>query len=209
MSAIDEQPEQPLCIHFVNTVSRHDGSGRNDRLATFEGFLDWIDQAKLLNKAEVRRWGRWGNARRGEANRVLSAAVRFREYLYALFTKSADAQRVQPARLDELNKMLAAPSVRRTLRLSGDRVVETSECGDGLMAPLRRVAVSAADVMTGGLWRKIILCDRDECDWLAIDTSRNHSRRYCSSAGCGNLARVTRHYRRHRSHELKASVATA
>ncbi|MFI5914480.1 CGNR zinc finger domain-containing protein [Dactylosporangium sp. NPDC051541] len=33
-------------------------------------------------------------------------------------------------------------------------------------------------------------CDGDGCGWLFLDTTRNHSRRWCDSADCGNRARV-------------------
>jgi predicted RNA-binding Zn ribbon-like protein len=95
--------------------------------------------------------------------------------------------------------MLATPSLKRTIHVSGDEISESWDCGEGPMAPLLRIALSAADVLRQDSWRKIIECDREVCGWLAIDISRNHSRRYCTSSGCGNTARVQRHYRRHKS----------
>jgi predicted RNA-binding Zn ribbon-like protein len=34
------------------------------------------------------------------------------------------------------------------------------------------------------------------CGWLFLDTSKNHSRRWCSMDACGNQAKARRHYRR-------------
>jgi len=34
------------------------------------------------------------------------------------------------------------------------------------------------------------------CAWLFLDTSRNHSRRFCSMDECGNRAKQRRHYQR-------------
>ncbi|MFI6674974.1 CGNR zinc finger domain-containing protein [Kribbella sp. NPDC050470] len=39
-------------------------------------------------------------------------------------------------------------------------------------------------------------CDDGDCGWLFLDRSRNGSRRWCSSADCGNRARARRHYQR-------------
>ena len=39
-------------------------------------------------------------------------------------------------------------------------------------------------------------CDDDGCGWLFLDRSKNGSRRWCSSADCGNRARARRHYQR-------------
>ncbi|HYO32517.1 MAG TPA: CGNR zinc finger domain-containing protein, partial [Nocardioidaceae bacterium] len=33
-------------------------------------------------------------------------------------------------------------------------------------------------------------CDDSDCGWYFLDTSRNHSRRWCDSGDCGNRARV-------------------
>ena len=41
-------------------------------------------------------------------------------------------------------------------------------------------------------------CDGDGCGWLFLDTTRNHSRRWCDSLDCGNRARVRAYARRHR-----------
>ncbi|WP_443691321.1 CGNR zinc finger domain-containing protein [Pseudomonas sp.] len=38
------------------------------------------------------------------------------------------------------------------------------------------------------------------CTWLFIDTSKNHRRRWCSMATCGNRAKAQRHY------QLKAAL---
>jgi predicted RNA-binding Zn ribbon-like protein len=198
MSAIDEQPEQPVCIHFINTVSKHDGQGRKEVFSSFQNFLTWGVTADLVSQADAARWQKWARTNKGEANQVLAQVIAFREYLFNLFTKSADWQRVNPAKLSPLNKMIGSPSIQRTLRAKGNNVSEYWSCGDDSLTMLRKIALSASDVLLSGSWKKIIECDRDECDWLAIDTSKNHSRRYCSAVGCGNLARVTRHYQRHK-----------
>lgn len=39
---------------------------------------------------------------------------------------------------------------------------------------------------------RLKLCDNDQCRWLFIDRSKNHSRQWCESASCGNRQRVRR-----------------
>ncbi|GAA3855570.1 CGNR zinc finger domain-containing protein [Amycolatopsis tucumanensis] len=41
-------------------------------------------------------------------------------------------------------------------------------------------------------------CADEGCGWLFLDRSRNGSRRWCSSADCGNRERARRHYHRAR-----------
>ena len=39
---------------------------------------------------------------------------------------------------------------------------------------------------------RLKVCDNDQCRWLFIDRSKNHSRQWCESASCGNRQRVRR-----------------
>lgn len=43
---------------------------------------------------------------------------------------------------------------------------------------------------------RLKLCENDQCCWLFIDHSKNRSRQWCESAGCGNRQRVRRFRRR-------------
>lgn len=42
-------------------------------------------------------------------------------------------------------------------------------------------------------------CEGEGCGWLFLDTTRNHSRRWCDSQDCGNRARVRAYTRRRHS----------
>src|SRR5438270_478076 len=37
------------------------------------------------------------------------------------------------------------------------------------------------------------------CAWLFLDTTKNHSRRFCTMKECGNRAKQRRHYQRKRA----------
>jgi predicted RNA-binding Zn ribbon-like protein len=41
-------------------------------------------------------------------------------------------------------------------------------------------------------------CHDEHCGWLFLDRSKNASRRWCSSADCGNRTRARRHAERRR-----------
>jgi predicted RNA-binding Zn ribbon-like protein len=52
-------------------------------------------------------------------------------------------------------------------------------------------------------------CDDQGCGWLFLDTTRNHSRRWCSSRDCGNRDRARRHYTRSRTTAREDTPAQA
>ena len=40
------------------------------------------------------------------------------------------------------------------------------------------------------------LSEENECTWIFLDETKNHSRRWCSMRDCGNRAKARRHYER-------------
>ncbi|PKZ42165.1 RNA-binding protein [Kytococcus schroeteri] len=69
-------------------------------------------------------------------------------------------------------------------------------------APLAaRMAVEAAlalaDVLRADAWDRLATCAAEDCAGVLVDTSRNRSRRFCSTA-CGNRQAVARYRRRRR-----------
>src|SRR5438132_13416280 len=73
-----------------------------------------------------------------------------------------------------------------------------------LLAFLRPVALDAAELLEHQLSEGLVgICAEREvgrCAWLFLDTSRNHSRRFCSMKECGNRAKQRRHYQRTKQH---------
>jgi predicted RNA-binding Zn ribbon-like protein len=58
------------------------------------------------------------------------------------------------------------------------------------------IAESAAQLLTSDRLGYVKQCPSDTCGWLFLDTSRNHSRHWCSMATCGTPAKVRRFRRR-------------
>jgi predicted RNA-binding Zn ribbon-like protein len=68
---------------------------------------------------------------------------------------------------------------------------------NALEAPLYLIALSAVDLMTSENYRRVGQCaDEDGCGWLFVDTSKNHSRRWCDINDCGNRAKQRRYQKR-------------
>ena len=64
---------------------------------------------------------------------------------------------------------------------------------DGVLGP---VAWSAANLLASNETRWVKMCGGEECGWLFLDTTKNHSRRWCDMADCGSRAKARRYYRR-------------
>lgn len=66
-------------------------------------------------------------------------------------------------------------------------------------APLHRLGLLAADLLSRADLDRLRRCDGPGCGWLFLDQTRNRSRRWCDPDDCGNRARVRAHTERHRS----------
>lgn len=73
----------------------------------------------------------------------------------------------------------------------------------------RILALHALDLLQTMPAERLRRCDDDGCGWLFLDTTRNHSRRWCSSGDCGNRDRARRHYARKRTTARKDSSPAA
>jgi predicted RNA-binding Zn ribbon-like protein len=61
-------------------------------------------------------------------------------------------------------------------------------------AMLWPIARAAADLLASSDVALVRACSSPTCQWLFLDTSKNHHRRWCSMKQCGNRAKVRRFY---------------
>lgn len=60
------------------------------------------------------------------------------------------------------------------------------------------IAWSITELLLSDKLSRVGQCAAENCGWLFLDTTRNHSRRWCEMEHCGNRAKAKRHYRRRR-----------
>jgi predicted RNA-binding Zn ribbon-like protein len=102
--------------------------------------------------------------------------------------------------LDAVNAELAATAAPIRLVPTGAGLrrewLDPTDQLDWLLGPIMR---SAADLLTSPAIGRLKQCPgspRRTCGFLFLDQTKNHSRRWCSSATCGNRTRLHRHYTR-------------
>ncbi|MDO0927482.1 ABATE domain-containing protein [Streptomyces sp. TG1A-8] len=99
-------------------------------------------------------------------------------------------------RLNEAARAAAPPAPCAVRGADGTLVRELAApptCGQLLAV----VARDAVELLTDPVARAAVRqCEGGDCPLVYLDTSRGRRRRWCSSAVCGNRARVARHRRR-------------
>lgn len=176
---------EPVALDLVNTRIREAGAD-----------VDLLDAPPALDAwlaAEAGRlpWSGTASAADLEAVRVLRAAIA------ALLTaRRADTSPPSPA-LRMVNGALAAPGGASRLAWAshGPREV-VLPARARRVALLRALAMDAMRVVVGPDAELLRTCAHPECVLQFV--ARHPRRQWCSASTCGNRARVSRHYRRHR-----------
>jgi predicted RNA-binding Zn ribbon-like protein len=185
-----------LCLDFTNTVSFHRPPWGNERLRRYEDLVWWALRAGLVSEPAAERLFARAEAEPEEAARVFARAVELREAMYRVFAAAGADEPAAAGDLETVNGELARAMPRLRVAPEGEGYGWAWEEGDALDRMLWPVARSAAELLTSSELKRVGGCCDEECDWLYLDTSRNHSRRWCDMKDCGNRAKARRHYRR-------------
>jgi predicted RNA-binding Zn ribbon-like protein len=186
-----------LCLDYANSTPNHHNLSE-DHLKTYADLLSWSLDVNLMSEDEVLRL--WNIARRqpSQVAAVHQKAIVLREAIYRILSDIAHDQSPKGADLDILNAALSEAMSHMRLA-SADKSFSWEWVGgtDNPDHTLWQVAWSAGELLRSDDLKYIRECDG--CDWLFLDTSRTHNRRWCDMKTCGNRAKARRHYERSQS----------
>jgi predicted RNA-binding Zn ribbon-like protein len=187
------------CLDFTNTVSTRRGPTQRDYLVRYADLVAWSAHAGLLAEGDVRSLLRQAERQPEAAASVLARARAWREALFRLFSAIAAGRSPRPADLTLLNEALREALAHLAVGQAGGAFGWRWH-DQGLDRMLWPVMRSAADLLTSPDLRRVRQCARGPgCDWLFVDRSKNHSRRWCSMSLCGSHHKTQRYYARRRA----------
>ena len=189
-----------LALDFTNTMGGKRGGIARENLHTYADFLSWCSQAGLVNEAASKALATQAARCPEEAAAVLTRAIELREAIYRIFAAVVEHRAVATEDIELLNRELGT-GLSRLCVAAGKGKTEfgwawtKDPCG--LDHPLGPVVRAAAELMVAhGQLSQVHRCGGDNCGWLFIDSSKNHSRRWCDMSVCGNRQKARRHYER-------------
>lgn len=191
-----------LALDFCNTVGGKRGVVEREHFSSPLQYLGWCQQAGVLNEEQAEKALSRAVREPASAEAIVARAIALREAMFRIFDPCRTDVRGQTD-LAVLNTELSQALCR--LRLTPKKenelfmwqwVVES----DALDQPLGPIAHAAATLLTDTHGLALVrMCHGDNCGWLFIDCSKNHSRCWCDMRDCGNRAKIRRHRLKQRS----------
>ncbi len=187
-----------LALDCCNIVGGKRGVvDRPEKLTSYSNLLLWAEKAGVLGPQEISRLAAASQQHPEKASSVVKQAILLREALYRIFLAVIAAEGPADSDLAVLNSELGRGLGCLRIAPGKERrgfALEDCTAGERLDAPLGAIARAGADLLTNAeALDKLRQCQGDSCGWLFLDSSKNHSRRWCDMRDCGNRAKVKRH----------------
>jgi len=191
----------PLCLNFTNTVNTRIPSRHHDYLAQYTDLIEWGRHVGILAENQTKYLEQEAKRNPAKAAELLNQAIVLRETIYRIFV--AFARQKPPATADinalntEIKRVFAKLQItpfKKGLQWGWDRNHQAMDL------PLYSIVKSAADLLTSAELPKVKQCaNREHCDWMFLDTSKNQSRRWCCMSVCGSRNKSRQYYQRKRT----------
>ena len=191
---------EALCLDFLNTLHDAGAEDPGEELSSNVDLAAWAAQAGILSASEASRLQ--ARALRNYVQLNLMGQKRaslrdnaraLREALRQIFQRAVRAGKVAPSDVETLNRLLERfPAAGRIERSNGDWTLSWESQASGAEKIFYAIVKSAAELVATARWRTVRECASDTCTWMFLDTSKNHSRRWCEMARCGNRDKVHR-----------------
>ena len=178
-------------LDLVNTLDwRFRPRGTEEMLTSYEELLGFMTQSQLLTQAQARRM--LHNCSTSEAEHVLAKVRELREAAAEVLYGELDGRKSSGAvrRLEMLFQ-----ECRRHQRLRWAESKLRWDFADSYDAefPLWLLSLATAELLTSDRMQFLRECGNEDCRWLFLDTSKNHTRRWCDMKICGNRMKARRY----------------
>ena len=183
-----------LCLDFANT---------GYVLREYGDLVDWMLVAGALDEGQARGLRRVAAEDPKRAEAAFRRAERLRVRIRDMFTAVAHGKHPSERDLHGVSSLVTKSArFRRIHPLGGRYSWLWDDAERQLDWPAWIIARSSADLLTADHLNRVRLCAADDCGWLFVDSSRNHSRRWCDMSECGNRAKARRNYAKKRAEPL-------
>lgn len=186
-------------LDLVNTLDhRFRDEPPVELLLDYEALLSFARQSGILDPGQVRALKT--SVKPQAAARALSSARELREALATVLYGNLEGHPPPASAIRTLERHFLASEQHRELRwqegaTSGRRPGMTwqwAAAQKDAEFPVWILAALAGELMLSDALQRVSACEADPCRWLFLDTSKNHTRRWCNMKICGNRMKARR-----------------
>jgi len=181
-----------LFLDFANTLNGHARLPHHEYLHDYRDTVLWGRHAGVLPLNEARDLLHEAARRPARAQIIYSRGLELRETIFRIFASLSGGNRVDRSDLERLNAAWREGQAHARLVVSSSGFTLGWDDEPCLERLLRAVAASAIHLLASPQACQVRSCAGTRCDWLFVDASRNHLRRWCSMDECGNRAKMQR-----------------
>jgi len=186
-------------LDLVNTLDwRFRDQGPEELLASYDDLLALAAQAEILSPKQIRQIIR--TSAQTAAAEALVSCRELREAAADIFYAAVEMRTPPASQIRIIERCFKQAREHQCMVWSGSRLAwewPTCECSPDL--PVWILAISTARLMLSDDMRLLRACEKPDCRWLFLDTSKNHTRRWCDMKICGNRMKARRFKAQHRS----------
>lgn len=186
------------CLDLANTEAYRGTGHEMDLLQSYDMLVAWSLAAGVLQPSEAGPLLLAATHDPEAAANLLARARELRAAIYVVMQSVAHRTEPPVATLATLNAFLAESQVHNQIVRNNEGFEARFRPEDDMALPIWRLTDSAARLLLSPERDRVRECPGHECGWLFLDTTKNHSRRWCDSADCGNKARVRAYTQRKR-----------
>jgi predicted RNA-binding Zn ribbon-like protein len=189
-----------VCLDFVNTLDDRPSDKPKELLTNYYELARFGEDTGILRPEQLDYFFGRVHMAPDQAAEAVRRARNLREALHDIFWAVMRKQTVPQPAMDRLNENLQEAALHSRLVQSGERLEwRFDDLTYSFSAMLWPIARAAAELLASPDLARVRACSSPTCQWLFLDTSKNHHRRWCSMQQCGNRAKVRRFYARRKT----------
>jgi predicted RNA-binding Zn ribbon-like protein len=185
------------CLDFINTQMIVQGNP-TDLLGGCEDLVTWLVQASVVDKVQAAVvMTQWDHK---DQEQLFEQGIRLRGTLREMAQRIVARKSIPHSAVACINQVLSrCPGYPQLVYKNGGYTRQFQSQAaqkDGILAPL---AEAASDLLCSGNLSLVKKCGNPSCILYFYDTTKNHTRNWCSMQLCGNRIKVAAHYQRKRN----------
>ena len=185
-------------LDLVNTLDwRFRENSAEELLSSYDDLLRFSAESKTLTPRQIRQIVR--TTTDSAAADALVSCRELREAAAEIFYAVVDDRTPPASQIKIIERCFKEARARQRMVWSESRLHwdwPESECTPDL--PFWILSLSTARLMLSDHMRFLRACEKPDCRWLFLDTSKNHTRRWCDMKICGNRMKARRFKAQHK-----------